>query len=109
MDSQRVDVVKKNLSFGEQKNMGTSELRCPWQEWKVHVVLGAVTQAETECLMMARHCIAYRLPQQKRLCMSISSHRFCSLLKATRVRLSITSLLKDTFNYAPTLLGSLLP
>lgn len=32
--------------------------------------------------------------------MSISSHTVCPLLKATRVRLSITSLLKDTFNYA---------
>ncbi|MED6279466.1 hypothetical protein CHARACLAT_001181 [Characodon lateralis] len=38
---------------------------------------------------------------KSRLCMSISSHRFCTLLKATRVRLSISSLLKDTFNYAP--------
>lgn len=33
--------------------------------------------------------------------LSISSRRLCSLLKATRLRLSITSLLKDTFNYAP--------
>lgn len=33
--------------------------------------------------------------------MSVSSHRVCPLLKATRVRHSITSLLKDTFNYAP--------
>lgn len=88
--------------------MGAGELRCPWQEWKVLVVLGVVTQAETECLMMARHCIAFRLPQQKLLCMAVSSHRFCTLLKATRVRLSITSLLKYTFNYAPTLQGSLL-
>lgn len=32
--------------------------------------------------------------------MSVSSHRVCPLLKATRVRLSITSLLKDTFNYS---------
>lgn len=33
--------------------------------------------------------------------MSVSSHRVRPLLKATRVRLCITSLLKDTFNYAP--------
>lgn len=45
----------------------------------------------------------YRLhtPSAEAPRMSVSSHRVCPLLKATRVRLSITSLLKDTFNYAP--------
>lgn len=44
----------------------------------------------------------YRLqaPSAEAPCMSVSSHRVRPLLKATRVRLSITSLLKDTFNYA---------
>lgn len=44
----------------------------------------------------------YRLQARsaEALCTSVSSHRVCPLLKATRVRLSITSLLKDTFNYS---------
>lgn len=44
----------------------------------------------------------YRLqaPSAEAPHMSVSSHRVRPLLKATRVRLSITSLLKDTFNYA---------
>lgn len=44
----------------------------------------------------------YRLqaPSAEAPRMSVSSHRVRPLLKATRVRLSITSLLKDTFNYA---------
>ena len=47
--------------------------------------------------------VAYRLQaaSAKAPRMSVSSHRVFILLKATRVRLSITSLLKDTFNYAP--------
>lgn len=46
---------------------------------------------------------AYRLqaPSAEAHHMSVSSHRVRPLLKATRLRLSITSLLKDTFNYAP--------
>lgn len=43
---------------------------------------------------------AYRLPSAEAPRTSVSSHRVHPLLKATRVRLSITSLLKDTFNYA---------
>lgn len=44
----------------------------------------------------------YRLQTRsaEALSTSVSSHRVCPLLKATRVRLSITSLLKDTFNYS---------
>lgn len=44
----------------------------------------------------------YRLQARstEALRMSVSSRRVCPLLKATRVRLSITSLLKDTFNYS---------
>ena len=40
-------------------------------------------------------------PRQKPLASPSPATRVCPLLKATRVRLSITSLLKDTFNYAP--------
>lgn len=45
----------------------------------------------------------YRLqaPSAEASSISISSRRVRPLLKATRVKLSITSLLKDTFNYAP--------
>lgn len=69
---------------------------------------GSASEAQTGCLTMATgQRIVYRLPQQPPLPThhplhtSVSSHRVRPLLKATRVRLGITSLLKDTFNYAP--------
>lgn len=73
------------------------------KRWKAVVVPSAVTEAETACLMTARRRIVYSPPPSPAEAprMSVSSHRVCPLLKATRVRLSITSLLKDTFNYAP--------
>lgn len=63
-------------------------------------VLSAAAEAQTVFLRMAKQRIVYSPPQQKPLtCPSPAA--VCPLLKATRVRLSITSLLKDTFNYAP--------
>lgn len=111
----RGDVAEQNPSFGEQKNMGTGEPRCPRRRgWKAVVVSSAETEAETACLTAGQ--AAYRLQatpprpsQQKPLACPSPATRVCPLLKATRVRLSITSLLKDTFNYAPALPGSLLP
>lgn len=45
----------------------------------------------------------YRLqaPSAEAPCISVFSRRVCPLLKATRVWLSVTCLLKDTFNYTP--------
>lgn len=92
--------MEENPSFGEQKNMGADEPRCPRPGWNALVVPRVATEAETACLMTAGQRIVYRLPQQKPLtCPSPAT--VCPLLKATSVRLSITSLLKDTFNYAP--------
>lgn len=90
------DAVERNPSFGEQKNTVRGERRFAW--W------GCCPNYDNQ----GRACMSnegqatYRLQARsaKTLCTSISSHRVCPLLKATRVRLSITSLLKDTFNYS---------
>lgn len=77
----RGDVAEKNLSFWEQKNTGTGKRRCPRQGWKVAVVLGLVTEAETACLMMTRQCIVYRLPQQKPLACPSPATEFALYLR----------------------------
>lgn len=64
------------------------------------MLVAVLSAAQTVFLMMAKQRIVYSPPQQKPItCPSPAA--VCPLLKATRVRLSITSLLKDTFNYAP--------
>ena len=73
--------MEENLSFGEQKNTGDGELRCPPQQWKVAVVLSVVTEAETACLMTARWRIVYRLPLQKPLACPFPATEFSFYLK----------------------------
>lgn len=90
------DAAARNPSFGEQKNAVRGYLRFAW--W------GCCPNYDNQ----GKDCMSnegqatYRLQARsaKALRMSVSSRRVCPLLKATRVRLSITSLLKDTFNYS---------
>lgn len=64
-------------------------------------MIAVLSEAKITRPMTAKRRIFYGPFSAEALCMSVSSHEVCPLLKATRVRLSITSLLKDTFNYAP--------
>lgn len=92
-----MDVAEENLSLGEQKLLhrgvqgGRESACCPERGDRGRDCMSDDAEA------------AYHLqaPSAEPPRMSISSRRLCSLLKATRLRLSITSLLKDTFNYAP--------
>lgn len=73
--------MEENPSFGEQKNMGMGEPRCPRQGWKVVVVPSAATEAETACLMTARQRIVYTLPQQKPLACPSPATEFALYLR----------------------------